>query len=121
MPQDMRQQARFPVRSNVFVELASPDFGSNSSSTLLRCQTLEISRSGLRIGLHQELLVGAILQVAVELPRDNRTLILVAEVAWSRPVPGTGNEHAWSAGLVLLDADDSDIDSWVALVTMMEG
>jgi hypothetical protein len=36
-------------------------------------------------------------------------------------VPGTGNEHPWSAGMALLDADDSDIDNWVALVAQMEG
>ena len=120
MPEDMRQQRRFPVENTVFIELVSPEFGSNESAVIATCKSVEISRSGLRLTLEQELPVGAILQVGVELPARAGTLYLVGEVTWSEPIPDTGAEPAWSAGFALFNADDSDIDNWVALVSIME-
>ncbi len=120
VPEDMRQYLRFPVENTVFVELVSPDFGSSESGTIVKCKTLGVSREGLQIILEQELPVGAILQFGVELPAKAGTLYLVGEVRWSLPIPGTGTEPSWSAGVALLDADESDIENWVALLAIME-
>ena len=120
MPEDMRHQPRFAVENPIFIELVSPEFGSHESGKIARGKTLDVSRSGLRVGLEQELPVGAILQVGVQLPASAGTLYLVSEVRWSLPVPGTGADPGWSAGLALCDADDSDIDDWWALVDALE-
>ena len=48
------------------------------------------------------------------------TLYLAGEVRWCRPIPGTNRQPEWSAGLNLLNADDSDIDSWGVLLDAME-
>lgn len=120
MPEDMRNHPRFPVQNTVFLELVSPEFGSKDAGTIARGKTLDVSRSGLLVSLNQDLLVGTILQVALELPGGNGTLYLVGEVRWCLPVPGTGTEPGWSAGLSLLNAEDSDIDNWIALMTTME-
>jgi hypothetical protein len=120
MPEGRHQYSRFPVENAVYIELLSPDFGSNESGTMAICKTLSVSREGLHIALEQELPVAAILQFGLELPAGAGTLYLVGEVKWSHPIPGTGAEPGWSAGLALLDADESDIESWAALITIME-
>ncbi len=120
MPEDMRQQIRYPVISTVFLELATPEFGSNKPATIARCKSVDVSRDGLRVNLEEELVVNAILQLAVELPATAGTLYLVGEVRWCRPIPGTDRKPGWSAGLNLLNADDSDIGSWGALLDTME-
>ena len=120
MPEDMRQQTRYTVSSTVFIELAAPEFGSKDPGKIARCKTVDISRLGLRINLDQELAVNAILQLAVELPARAGTLFLAGEVRWCRPIPGTNRQPEWSAGLNLLNADASDIDSWGVLLDAME-
>jgi hypothetical protein len=120
MQKDMRKQPRFPVENTAFVELASPEFGSREAGEIARCKTSDVSRGGLRVKLDQALLVGAILQVGVQLPADSGTLYLVGDVRWCNPIPTSGAEPGWSAGLCLLKADDSDLDSWAALITTME-
>ena len=120
MPENMREHFRFPVESTVFVELISPEFGSNEAATIVKCRTLDVSREGLRVTVEQPLPVGAILQLGVELPAMADTLFLVGEVRWSHPLPGTEAQPSWSAGLAMLNADESDIDNWVALLATME-
>ena len=120
MPEDKRGHFRFPVASTVYVELISPEFGSNEATTIVKCKTLDVSIDGLRVTLEQPLPVGAILQLGVELPPRAGTLFLVGEVRWSHPLPGTGAGQSWAAGLATLNADDSDIDAWVELLTTME-
>lgn len=120
MPERMRRYPRFPVENTVFIELVAPEFGSNDSGVISRCKSVEISEDGLRVTLDQELPVGAILQLGLELPDGAVTLYLVGEVSWSEPIPGTGDVPAWAAGFSLFNASDSDIDHWTALIAQME-
>lgn len=120
MPEDKRGHFRFPVVSTVYVELISPEFGSNEAATIVKCKTLDVSRDGIRVTLEQALPVGAILQLGVELPAAAGTLFLVGEVRWSNPLPGTEATPSWAAGLGILNADESDIDNWVELLSSME-
>ena len=55
MPRDMRKHPRFRVENTVFVELASPEFGSNASSTIARCKSVDVSRGGWASGLNRRL------------------------------------------------------------------
>jgi hypothetical protein len=116
----MRKHPRFRVENTVFVELASPEFGSRETGTISRCKSIDVSRGGLRLQLRQALRIGAILQLGVELPAAADTLYLVGDVRWCQPIPTSGAEPGWVAGLCLLNADDSDLPSWGALLTDME-
>ena len=118
MPEDQRRHLRLPVESRVFIELVSAGVGSATAGKVAVCKTLDVSRGGLRVSLEQELVVGAILQIGVELPQREDTLYLAGEVRWclANPAPESG----WSAGFALLNAGDSDIDSWISLLTGME-
>jgi hypothetical protein len=114
-----RQQPGLALENTVYIELASPDFGSNAAASIVRCTTCRVSGSHLWANLDQALAVGSTLQVAVELPAAADTLYLVGEVRWCHPLPGTGAEPGWRAELALHNADDSDIRDWVKLVASL--
>jgi len=118
MTTEQRRHLRLPVESTVFIELVSPGVGKVDSGKVAICKTLDVSRGGLRVSLEHKLMAGAILQIGVDLPDSQDTLYLAGEVRWclANPAPGTG----WSAGFAILNAGDSDIDRWVALLADME-
>ena len=116
---DKRQHLRLPVESRTFIELISPRVGEADTGRLVACQTLNISKGGLQVTVDEELTVGAILQVGIELPHQERTLYLAGEVRWCRRTE-EGSPHSWGAGFKLLNASSSDIDLWVELLAAME-
>lgn len=118
MPEEQRRHLRLPVENRVFIELVSPGVGNATAGKVAVCKTLDVSRGGLRVSLEHELVVGAILQIGVELPQMDDTLYLAGEVRWclANKPPETG----WSAGFALLNAGGSDIDSWTSLLVEME-
>ncbi len=118
MPEDKRQHLRLPVASKIFIELVSTPAGSAESGTIAMCNTLDISRGGLSVSLDQELTVGAILQIGVQLSDADDTLYLAGEVRWCRPLQES--QHGWCAGFKLMNAGDSDIDNWIALLSNMD-
>lgn len=120
VPEQMRRNTGFPVENTVYIELVSPEFGSNESASIVKCKTRNIARDRLQLSLDQALPVGIVLQLGLELPAKAGTLYLVGEIRRSHPIPVTTAEPGWSADLVLLNADDSDIDDWVALISTMQ-
>ena len=81
-PDEKRRHLRLPLESTVFIELVSPGVGSASPGKVAVCKTLDVSRGGLRVSLEQELTIGAILQIGVDLPDYRETLYLAGEVRW---------------------------------------
>jgi hypothetical protein len=118
MPEEQRKHLRLPVESTVFIELVSSGIGNADTGKVAICKTLDVSRGGLRVSLEHELVVGAILQIGVEIPDLQDTLYLTGEVRWC--LQNHEEESRWSAGFALMNADDSDIDRWIALLAGME-
>ena len=119
MPEQRRKHLRLPVESATFIELVSPRVGHSESGRLVTCKSLNVSRGGLQVSLGEELTVGAILHIGVDLPGSQDTLYLAGEVRWC--LKNNNEQHPWIAGFQILNADDSDIDRWVALIMEMEG
>jgi hypothetical protein len=118
MPEQRRKHLRLPIESTTFIELISPRVGRSESGRMVTCKTLNVSRGGLQVMLAEELTVGAILQIGVDLPGATDTLYLAGEVRWC--LPGKEEQFPWLAGFQILNADDSDIDRWVELIVAME-
>ena len=118
MAQDKRRHLRLPLQSRVFIELVAPEIGSEDSGKLAQCQTLDVSRGGMRVTLEHQLVKGAIHQIGVQLPAFGKTFYLAGEVRWC--LPNRPPEYGWTAGFALLNAGDSDIDSWAELLAGME-
>jgi len=113
-----RRFLRLPIETRVFIELESPPPGSIGPGKVARCETLEVSRAGLRARLAESVTVGAILQIGVELPGKDEPFYLVGQVRWrsrDKEVAGT-----WIAGFEILNAQGSDIEHWEAALQVMD-
>lgn len=119
MREEKRRHLRLPVQSKVFIELISAAAGSGERAEMAICRTIDLSRGGLRVSLEKELVVGAIHQIGVELAEVDSTLYLAGEVKWC--LPDAGPEKTWSAGFEVLNAANSDIERWVALLRSKNG
>lgn len=114
----MRRFLRLPVESRVFIEIESPQPGTLGPGKVARCETLEVSRAGLRARLTEDVTVGAILQIGVELPGKDEPFYLVGQVRWrmrDKEVAGS-----WLAGFEILNAYGSDIEHWEAALQVMD-
>lgn len=118
MPEQRRQHLRLPVESTTFIELLSPRAGQTDSGWMVTCKTMNVSRGGLQVILEEELTVGAILQIGVDIAGSEDTLYLAGEVRWC--LPSKDEQQPWLAGFQILNSEDSDIDRWVALIAAME-
>ena len=118
MPDQRRKHLRLPIESNTFIELASSRMGQNDSGRVVACKSLNASREGLQVALEDEITVGAFLQIGIDLPDAENTLYLVGEVRWC--LPSKDEQGSWMAGFQLLEADNSDIDRWVKVISAME-
>lgn len=115
---DKRRYLRLPVESRVFIEIESPPPGSLGPGKVARCDTLEVSRAGLRARLQEAISVGAILQIGVELPGEDEPFYLVGQARWrmrDKDVAG-----AWIVGFEILNSHGSDIEKWEAALEVMD-
>jgi len=109
MTQDKRKHERIPSSETIFIELVSAGVDGHEAE-VVRCKTSNISSNGLRAQVGTELIVGAILQVGIDLQGAEDTLYLAAQVVWCKP--DNKNPGYWSAGFELMNASDSDIETW---------
>ena len=115
---EKRRYVRLPLESRIFIELESPPPGSIVRGRIARCETLEVSDSGLRVRVGEALTVGAILQIGVELPGKDEPFYLVGQVRWR--MQDTDSRGHWLAGFEVLNAAGSDIDQWHAALLVMD-
>jgi hypothetical protein len=118
MPEQRRRHLRLPIESTTFIELLSPRLGHSDSGRTVTCKTANVSRGGLQVTLAEELTVGSILQIGVDLPGAETTLYLAGEVRWC--LPSKDEQNPWMAGFQILNAENSDIARWAALIASME-
>ncbi len=115
---DTRRFFRLPVESRVFIEIESPPPGSLGPGKVARCETLEVSRGGIRARISEAVTVGAILQIGVELPGKDEPFYLVGQVRWRMQDKETSGY--WIAGFEILNAQGSDIEQWEAALLVMD-
>ena len=113
-----RRFVRLPVESRVFIEIESPPPGSLGPGNVARCETLDVSRAGLRVRIAEAITVGAILQIGIELPGKDEPFYLVGQVRWrmrDKSVPGS-----WIVGFEILHSQGSDIELWEAALEVLD-
>lgn len=118
MAEQRRQHLRLPIESTSFIDLLSPRTGKTEPGTMITCKTMNVSRGGLQVILEKELTVGAVLKIGVNLPSAEDTLFLAGEVRWC--LPSKDEQNPWMAGFQILNANDSDVDRWVSVISTME-
>lgn len=115
---EQRKFRRVAVESTTFVEVESPGMKENEAGRVVACQSLDVSRSGLQVVLEEEVIIGAILQIGVAMPGAQETIYLVGTVRWCRP--NSEQTNTWTCGFQLINADDTDIKTWINLITDLE-
>ncbi|MDC0362565.1 PilZ domain-containing protein [Halioglobus sp.] len=115
---EKRQYLRVPVESATFVELEAPGMNKNEAGRVVACKSLDVSRGGLQVVLEEQAILGAILQIGVAIPGSHDTIYLVGDVRWC--IPDQNAPGAWLCGFQLMNANDSDIKSWIELITILE-
>lgn len=114
--ENKRKYPRLAFQGTIFIELVSRGHTGTENDTVM-CKTTDISKSGLRVEVNRELQPGTILPIGVDLIDTRETLYLAGEVKWclaSKNSPGT-----WRAGFELMNATDSDIESWRKVLVAM--
>lgn len=118
MSEQRRKHLRLPIESSTFIELLSSRIEQGDSPKQVSCKTVNVSRGGLQVNVAEELAVGSILKIGVDLPGAASTLYLACEVRWCLPSKNQGNPFL--AGLQILNAEDSDLERWMTLIASME-
>jgi hypothetical protein len=119
MPVQRRKHLRLPLESTTFIEMPSPRLSQRTTERMITCKTLDVSRGGLQVILAEELMVGAILQINIEMPgAAEGELHIAGEVRWC--LQNKDAQYPWIAGFQLLNAENTDVDQWIALITLME-
>lgn len=114
MPNESRRHQRLAFEGTIFIELVSSGVEKDQLSEVALCKIIDISDSGLQVWVNRELTLGAILQIGVELSDEENTLYLTGEVRRCRRDSYTRGR--WQVAFELLNATDSDINAWRALL-----
>lgn len=110
---DRRKHERIDVVQAIFIEIISRGSRSESDNIILKCETVDISVSGLRIHVPQSIPRGSQLNLAVPMEDWKENLELVGEAMWVKPVDA--GEGFW-VGLELRDSKRENMEKWFKVV-----
>jgi PilZ domain len=110
---DRRKHQRIEVVKAIFIEVVNRKGRGESDNTIIRCETVDVSVSGLRIYVTQAIAKGSTLNIAVPMEDWKENLELVGEAVWVKPLE-TG-EGFW-VGLELRDSNLENMRKWFKVV-----
>ena len=110
---DRRKHQRINVVKAIFIEVVSRGSRGESDNTIIRCETADVSVTGLRIYVTQPIAQGSKLNIAVPMDDWKENLELVGEAVWVKPLE-TG-EGFW-VGLELRDSNLESMKKWFKVV-----
>ncbi len=110
---DRRKHQRIEIVRAIFIEVVSRKSRRESDNTILRCETVDVSLSGLRIYVTQRIAQGSQLNIAVPMDDWKENLELVGEAVWVKPAEK--GEGFW-VGLELRDSNRENMAKWFKVV-----
>ena len=108
--QNNRAETRLDLEETIFIEIIASD--SRSEGSVIMCNSLDLSANGLQVILDEEISLGSILRLCIDLPTTD-PIFLVGEVKWIRPDEAAG---AYRIGFELFESEDTDIQRWKEMV-----
>lgn len=108
---ERRQHTRVDVVKAIFIEVVRR--GRQTDQAIIRCETVDISVSGLRLYVPTEIAAGSTLNLAVPTEDWTENLELVGEAKWCRPAEG--RDGFW-VGLELMDTTRENMERWCKVV-----
>ena len=110
---ERRKHQRIHVERAIFVEVDSPGSRTEAHNQILRCETLDVSVSGLRIWVPEEIMEGSKLNIAAPMEDWKENLELVGQAIWVRPAE---DQEGFWVGLELADSSRADMEKWLKVV-----
>jgi hypothetical protein len=111
--QERRQHERIDFVQAIYIEIASRRRRSESSNTILRCETVNVSVGGLQLYVPEPIPAGSRLNLAVPMQNGKSNLELTGEAVWTKPTEG--GSGCW-VGLQLDDSDRESMEKWFRVV-----
>jgi len=110
---DRRRHQRIEVVKAIFIEVVNRRSRHESENTILRCETVDVSLSGLKIYVTQLIAHGSQLNIAVPMEGWKENLELVGDAVWVRPVE---KGQGYWVGLELRDSNRENMAKWFKVV-----
>jgi len=109
-----RASERFTQREALNMKIVFSSENPNLLGKTLCGSTIDVSSSGLRIELNQQIKIDSVLDVWVTLKENQKKYFLTGNVRWCQPME-TG--EYFQIGVVLRERSDTitDLDSWQAM------
>lgn len=111
---ERRAETRIEKNTTLFVEVCSASFDNRSPANVIICSSLDISANGIQVEMDTEVAIGTILRICAEFEGDDKTLYLVGEVKWIKPI-----EEHFNIGFELYDAENTDIAGWKEVIAQL--
>ena len=108
---ERRGETRIDQQATVFVEVCSASFDNSSPSSVIICNSIDLSANGIQIEIDHSVEIGSILRICAEFHGSDQPLYLVGETKWIKPV----DQH-FNIGFELYDAENTDIAGWKQLI-----
>lgn len=103
---ERRSELRLDEQATIFLEVMSAAVDEGDAAVVI-CNSLDLSANGIQVAMDDEIAVGSILRLGVELGSDCEALYLVGEARWVRR---DGDQYL--IGFELYDAENTDIADW---------
>lgn len=111
--EERRQHERVEFAQPIYIEIASSRRRSESSNTIIRCETVDVSVGGLKLFVPETIPAGSRLNLAVPLSSGKDNLELTGEAVWTKKADNGGG--CW-VGLQLDDSDRASMEKWFRVV-----
>ena len=118
MSENKRHYQRLVGQATAFIELMGSTIDAPDRAPIIICNSLDISRGGLRVCVDTFIEPGTILHLGLELAGLERPLYMVAEVKWARRT--SAGDGYW-IGFELLESDGTDLAVWQSLLEKLIG
>ncbi|HJN52844.1 MAG: PilZ domain-containing protein [Pseudomonadales bacterium] len=107
-----RGESRFRLVQTVFVELQPASRDGSKPPIIVMCNSSDVSANGIQILLHEEIPMGSILRLCVDM-KNLDPIFLIGEVKWVQPDAET---DGFLIGLLLFEAENTDTQIWEKVI-----
>lgn len=108
---ERRTEARIYRSGEIFVEVASAEPADGSLPEIIRCEVLDLSATGAQLLADEDMLIGAIHTLVIDLDEYSDNYRLAGEVRWTQSC-----RDGYLVGLEFLDSEQTRIDEWKSLL-----
>ena len=107
--EDRRQHPRLTFQRAIYIEVAKRGQIRDSHTDVMRCETVDVSVSGLKVFVPQEVPADSHLYIAAHTDDWQESLELQGVARWCAPAV---EKNGYWLGLELMDADSSAMQKW---------